>query len=418
MQNLKGSNKILIVSVITVLSVITISGIATGAYFVNGKINQLEERVKQAELEASIADVARLGAQKFAGEQEKLAKIEFEQRTEEEKKRLAAEQTAQFEAAQRALAEEARKAAEEQTEKERLAKEQQQYETELQKQIAEREQKERVLELARTNPQIQAIVTGELKFYIEPLPSYAASGMTSAVSDIGTSFSSLNRYGTSVRRVYNINDADLTISWIKDYGTHTIGESIFRSHIKVGLGSTNCNGDWSAFEANTVKKILWHEIGHSMGFGHSSDPDNVMYYQMDTRFAIDEIISEVLSGNWFVTFPICGSGEYFYSFEVEGLYDGFDIYVLPPGQDAYEISGGSGSYYPSCSAESMRRISRYCTVGYGSVIYIGNTSHDTTIRLSGKIIDKNSSPWPNMTWDENAYQYDSSELIGYWNLFR
>ena len=126
---------------------------------------------------------------------------------------------------------------------EEAAKRQALVEAASQKQRAESEEKSRILVLPKTNPMIQATVAGELKFYIEPLPNFAASDVSSAVADITNSLSSLKPYTATIRRVYQINDADLTISWIKDYGSHTIGQSIFKSHIKVGLGTSNCGGN-------------------------------------------------------------------------------------------------------------------------------------------------------------------------------
>jgi hypothetical protein len=302
-------------------------------------------------------------------------------------------------------------------ESERLAKEQQQRETQFLWQRAEQEEKARILELAKTHPLIKAIVSGELNFYIDPLPSYAAAGVSSAVEDTASDFSSWSPYGASVRRVYNSNGADLTISWVRDYGSHTIGQAIYRAHIKVGLGSNNCVGAWRAFDASTITKILWHELGHSMGYGHSSDPSNVMYSQTDTRFEVDSEISEVIPGGWYYTFPLCGGGTYSYSFETDDPYTGFNLFVLPPGVAPQSVSGGGASFYVDCGKEGVYSYSGSCTVASGASIYIGNTSYQDAIRLSGKIVDMNYPTWPNMTWDQSAFQYDSSQLTTCWELF-
>src|SRR3989344_3492849 len=198
---------------------------------------------------------------------------------------------------------------------------------------------------------------------------------------------------------------------------HQYAVSITQSHVKVGLGTNNCTGQWRAFDAGTVKKILWHELGHSMGYGHSNNSNNIMYSQMATRFEIDQEISEVIAGGYYYTISFCDASSYSYSFEVSEIYGGFDLYVLPPDQDAYQISGGSGQYYPSCSKEGMRSYSGSCTVPSGAKIYIGNTSYQDAIRLSGKIIDEYIPPWPNTIWDENVFRYNNSELTKIWNLF-
>jgi len=31
------------------------------------------------------------------------------------------------------------------------------------------------------------------------------------------------------------------------------------------------------FDNDTVEYIMTHELGHSLGFGHSNDPDKTMY---------------------------------------------------------------------------------------------------------------------------------------------
>jgi hypothetical protein len=181
---------------------------------------------------------------------------------------------------------------EQRADREEAAKRRAQAEATSQEQRADDEEKARVLTLAATNPRIKAIVAGELKFYFDPLPTYAGSGVFSAVEDIAKILSERRPQGAIMKRVHFRNDADLSISWIRDYGSHTIGEVIFKSHIKVGLGSTNCHDDWRACDASTVKKVLWHEIGHSMGYGHSSNPNNVMYSTAKTQFVVEQDIAE------------------------------------------------------------------------------------------------------------------------------
>ena len=138
---------------------------------------------------------------------------------------------------------------------------------------------------------------------------------------------------------------------------------------------------------------------------------------MPTRFEVDHEVSKVIADGWYYTIPLCEGGTYSYSFQVDSPYSGFDIYVLPPGQDAYEISGGKGLYYPDCSAENVSRYSNTCNVPEGAKIYIGNTSFRDAIRLSGEIINKNLPPMPNLNWDPKAFRYNMNDLIKYWNLF-
>ena len=305
----------------------------------------------------------------------------------------------------------------ERADSEQAAKIQAQIDALAQQQRADLEEKARIQELAVTNPMIQGIVSGELKFYFEPLPIYAGIDVSSAVENISSSLLSWSPYGTTTRRVFNANDADLYISWVKDYGSHTIGQSIFKSHIKVGLGRENCRGDWQAFDAGTVEKVLWHEIGHSMGYGHSSDPNNVMYWQVETRFDVEQYIADIVSPGWYFTYELCRGGNHWYSFESDDSDTGFDLYVLPPGTDASQISMGGGLIYTGCGEANTVAYTGTCNVPAGALIYIENRSLSDAVRLDGVIVLLNELPRPVMDWDQTAFEYDDAQLNTYWNLF-
>jgi len=296
-------------------------------------------------------------------------------------------------------------------------------EAEAQKQLAAKAAKEaekrRIVSLAETNPRIQAVITGELRFYFADLPYYIAPGVADAVEDIAEVLLDWRPYSdVSLKRVYSESDADLVVAWIKDYGSHTLGQSIFKSHIKVGLGATNCLGDWRAFDANTVKKVLWHEIGHSMGYGHSSNPNNVMYSTTDTQFEVEQDIGDIIAGDWWMTFPLCSSGNYRYFFESDDDYTGFDVYVLPPGVSGGEFEAGNASYYTSCEKVNMIRTSNTCNVLLGASIYLKNTSSYQAILLEGEITSLDDPPWPDMEWDDSARQYTESDMNYYRSVFR
>ena len=283
--------------------------------------------------------------------------------------------------------------------------------------IAIQIEKDRVLTLANTHPMIQAVVSGELKFYIEPLPWYAAPNVNSEVEDIAQVLSAWNPYGATMRRVYSSSNADLGVTWVKDYGTHVLGESIYKSYIKVGLGTDNCRGDWMAFDANTVKKVLWHEIGHSMGYSHSSDPTNVMYRNTTTHFYIEQYISDTIASGWYQTFPLCGSGQVLYSIESESQYEGFDIYVLPPETDPATLDSG-GLVYTDCGSTGMASFSNSCNVSLGAFIYITPTHSYNGVTITGEVTTSDESAWPDMEWDPSVFQYEESDMLYYRDLFR
>ena len=73
---------------------------------------------------------------------------------------------------------------EQRADREEAAKRQAQADATSWKQRAQSQEKAKVLTLAATNPRIKAVVTGELKFYFDPLPTYAGSDVFSDVEDI------------------------------------------------------------------------------------------------------------------------------------------------------------------------------------------------------------------------------------------
>ena len=361
---------------------------------------ELEEAQKRAQQEAEVEK--RRAEEENAALREAVrieaeAKATAEQEAEAQKKRAEEEAEAQKQQAEQ----------EAEAQKKRAAK------------AAKEAEKRRIVSLAETNPMIQAVITKELRFYFAYLPYYIAPGVADAVEDIAEVLLDWRPYpDVSVKRVYSESDADLVVAWIRDYGSHTLGQSIFKSHIKVGLGTTNCRGDWRAFDANTVKKVLWHEIGHSMGYGHSSNPNNVMYSTTDTQFEVEQDVGDIIAAGWWMTFPLCSSGNYRYFFESDDDNAGFDVYVLPPGVSGEEFEVGNGSYYTSCESVSMVRTSNTCNILLGASIFLKNITAYKALTFEGEITALDEPPWPDMTWDDSARQYRESDMDYYRSLFR
>jgi hypothetical protein len=358
--------------------------------------SQADEKAASALAKRDEADNARTAAEKDA-ELQKQAQVR-------------AEEVARRESAKRVEAEAARKNVERKLAKERSDR------IALTQIMASQQilnELENLVDLASTHPMISAMVNGELSFYFEPLPDYAAPGVDEAITDIEESLASWSPYGATMIQVHTERKADVVVSWVRDYGDHTLGQAIYRTHIKVGLGTNNCLGDWMAFDAATVKKILWHELGHSMGYGHSQSRMNVMYPTTETRFHVDSDLSEVIAGGWYWTIPICGEGRFSYTFETEDPSAGFDIAVLPPDVDPHKFSGERGRLYSGCGRDRVRRYSNSCNVAAGSIIYVNNRSFTKAIRLTGQVISANIPPWPDMDWDDEAFRYDPGDLKRY-----
>ena len=276
--------------------------------------------------------------------------------------------------------------------------------------------------LARTNPLVQGLISGKLKFYIAPVPSYASSQVPDVVDAITKTLEESPFYGMKFQRVYSSADANLHISWIKEYGSHVLGEAIFKSVVKIGLGELNCHGFWQAFDSTTVFKILWHELGHSLGFGHSTDPNNVMYGATMATFETDYKNIITLDEGVYTSIKFCNSGSMGYEVSSDSQSNGFYLYVITPETNAGNfINDGQGQYYSECSAGDtlLASYSDTCGVPNGAKLLIWNKDEllqFDAIRVDVKIINLNERHIPDMTWDIKAFQYDQTWLNDVWNM--
>ena len=269
--------------------------------------------------------------------------------------------------------------------------------------------------LALTNPLVRSIIDGKIDFYVEPIPYYAADGVKEKVKSLTDQMDSTPTWN----QVYNEASADLYIGWIKDYGHKALGITYSKNTIEVGLGTQTCNGEWAPFNDNTVYHVLWHEVGHSMGYGHSDDQNNIMYYSSPQQFYPDFEKNIFLADGVYQQLAFCKGGSYAYTITTDSQYSGFDVNVLPPEQDVQEFVDEGGLHYPSCSADSMVSFSQECDVAGDGVnnfskLLIHNDRNSGTpgeaINIDVKIIDSSPFWLPELAWDEKAFQYDQEFL--------
>ena len=73
------------------------------------------------------------------------------------------------------------------------------------------------------------------------------------------------------------SSANVLVAWVvRDFGAlghATLGKGV----VEVSMGDYACDGDFQLYDLQTIEYIMRHEVGHSIGFGHSSDPKNIMY---------------------------------------------------------------------------------------------------------------------------------------------
>jgi len=81
-------------------------------------------------------------------------------------------------------------------------------------------------------------------------------------------------YTTSVK-----GEANVWVTWVvRNIGEGVLGHAnLGKGVVEVAIGGYGCDGSFQLFDNNTVEYIMTHELGHSLGFGHSNDPDKTMY---------------------------------------------------------------------------------------------------------------------------------------------
>jgi len=74
-------------------------------------------------------------------------------------------------------------------------------------------------------------------------------------------------------------EANVWITWVvRDLGEGVLGHAnLGKGVVEVAIGSYGCDGSFQLFDVDTVEYIMTHELGHSLGLNHSSNPENILY---------------------------------------------------------------------------------------------------------------------------------------------
>ena len=74
-------------------------------------------------------------------------------------------------------------------------------------------------------------------------------------------------------------EANVWVTWvIRDLGEGVLGHAnLGKGVVEVAIGSYGCDGSFQLFDVDTVEYIMTHELGHSLGLNHSTNPENILY---------------------------------------------------------------------------------------------------------------------------------------------
>jgi len=388
------------------------------------KAQQLEDQKKQEELKAQQAQ-----AQLQQQAQQKQAELDQKQQELQQQQALAKGQQdiAQFkqQQLQQSLAEQQAQAQLQQQEQQaQLQQQQQQAQAQLQAQQNQANleaEKQQILSDSQYSLLIKGEISGHINFYIPPVPSFASPDVQGYIDNAASRLDGFVWYGVTLHRVYDQSQADLIIQWVKNFGLEMNGQKYY-GIIQLGLGWDGCYGSWEPYDGYTMQEIFWHEMGHAIGFNHSTDPNNIMYQGgVPTKFSIDYNNFVQITNGYTWSMPVCGSGPHQFQVVSNNQYTGFDFYVLTPSGTPNGVLAGEGNtYYPACSKQNMVSFSTICNIPTGSKIMINNPYRlvgGNDLGVTIKIIDLNPDKQLNEQWDMNFFQFNPTYLTHVWQLF-
>ena len=200
--------------------------------------------------------------------------------------------------------------------------------------------------------------------YVEDLPyyaDYASNVVYDAIEYWKSSNPQLNFYVATSEQ-----NADLKIQWVKEFGVERVGFAISNWFIEVGLGDSNCKGDWHPYSSDHVAYIMKHEIGHVLGLEHVSDRNSIMYpIAENTEWGlVEEEFSLTENYGQFVSF--CTAKDvtaFWFDVETEDPTYGFDVYLVPSADSFHDWADGEPfRYYSSkeCFGEGFLKYNGNC----------------------------------------------------------
>jgi hypothetical protein len=140
--------------------------------------------------------------------------------------------------------------------------------------------------------------------FVNPLPDWANKHYFTMVDSAITNWEYTNSC-LKIKKTYDSQNADIVISWVKDFGVDKLGHTTGKKFIEIGLGDSKCFDSWNGYSVSTVLSILMHEIGHSIGFDHSEDTDSIMYPTL-MNIQYDRFNEQItLENKGFKVIPLC-----------------------------------------------------------------------------------------------------------------
>jgi len=241
---------------------------------------------------------------------------------------------------------------------------------------------------------LSSLPTLEYYYSVEPVPEWADQYFyETAVRDAVNKITEKNPWLTFRHVAYE--DSEIDISWIKEYGTGTLGEA----HSTIGLvhiqmGDSDC-GTWFPHSKEMLVDTIAHEMLHGVGFEHVNNPKSIMYFEASDSVYEYEV-EEIRLGEWeYYPSPLCtikNTTDYYVEVETSDYGEKFDVFFVKSESDVEKYADGDYfNKYTNCSVEDVTSYKKTCknVSGNGGIIvstpdYISDGYADFTIMMQEK----------------------------------
>ena len=242
---------------------------------------------------------------------------------------------------------------------------------------------------------LKNLPTLEYYYYVETVPDLFTNldtGMYYNAIDKAIQKISKENPWLSFREV-SYEDSEIDISWVKEYGTGTLGQAHYTiGAVQIQMGDSQC-GYWLPHSEDMLADTIAHELLHGVGFEHVNNPKSIMYYEAsDAVYAFDVDFSENQPDYTYNFIPLCtikNTTDYFVDISSVEYGEYFDVFFVKSESDAEKY--GNGDYfnkYSGCYEEDANQFSKTCknVSGSGGILigtdYISDGSIDLEVYVS------------------------------------